>query len=260
MRHPRHTSGTRKIDAHRGGKAGEVVVITITITIAVLVALRRPHVLRHHVRLLRRTRCNPRRRPSVRRRAADLRRFKLARTQRRRYLLKVRRTSAAMRKRSSPQQPSPPADAGRRRRSNSSAVAATTGSAASDAPSFTGVLAIAKKNDRRRCVLLADNDFAGFRVERVLLDTGCGTHLLPLPDANSLAQLRQAFPAPCIWGLAQSADTFCVLTIERPGQDDGFQVRFCTGLLKSSPGVKVASLRFHLCADDLKAVTALKGP
>lgn len=75
---------------------------------------------------------------------------------------------------------------------------------------------------------LADNDFAGFRVERVLLDTGCGTHLLPLPDANSLAQLRQTFPAPCIWGLAQSAGTFCVLTI------------------------------FHLCADDLKAVTALK--
>lgn len=48
MRHPIHTPETRKIDAHRGGKAGEVVVITITI--ALLVALRRPHVLRHHVR------------------------------------------------------------------------------------------------------------------------------------------------------------------------------------------------------------------
>lgn len=154
-------------------------------------------------------------------------------------------------KRSSPPQ-APAAAPARRKRSNSSDKKEDE---ADDVP-LEGVLAIGMKNDRRRCFLLGENDFAGFRVESVVFDTGCNTHLLPLPDANSLHQLQKIFPAP--WGLSQAAGvsaSFYVLTIE---QEQGFLVRFSTGILKSSPGIRVPFLRFFLCAEDLATLTAMK--
>ena len=89
--------------------------------------------------------------------------------------------------------------------------------AAVDALSFEGVLLLAKRNKKHRFFLAGrQNSFGGFIVGPVMLDSGCNSLLLPLPE-NQLATLGTLFPITDYrFGIAISKDVSLWRTEPRP--------------------------------------------
>jgi len=114
-------------------------------------------------------------------------------------------------------------------------------------------------NLRRHYVLPSKhNDFGGYRVERIILDSGCSSLLLPLPTANDLNTLMLLFPTTqhC-WQIrtASNPGPIKTRTLEITLLDGGnFPVSLCENV--SLYQTTTAALRFVLCLQDAQDLLA----
>ncbi len=122
-----------------------------------------------------------------------------------------------------------------------------------------GVIAVAKMNAKHRFFLAStDNAFAGHRVDKVMIDNGYSSLLLPLSPGDLLA-FPAKYPASShVWRIAHSkgvSHSTVVLTIAmKTGQP--MPVFLCSDLIPQQVPTTTEYLRFHLCTEDMKSILA----
>ena len=119
---------------------------------------------------------------------------------------------------------------------------------------FHGVVLCAKRNRKKRFFLASKkNDFGGFPVEAVMIDTGCNSILLPL-QKDELPALAKAFPFDSFfWDVGNSrgvASRSLTLKIAPSVPGNRIPIRLCYDLLRPEKPCEVDFLRFHLCSED----------
>jgi len=80
------------------------------------------------------------------------------------------------------------------------------------------------------------NNFGGFLVEAVMIDTGCNSILLPL-NKDELPTLAKVFPFDSFWDVGNSrvASRSLTLKITPSVPGDRIPIRLCTDLLPEKP-------------------------
>jgi hypothetical protein len=111
-------------------------------------------------------------------------------------------------------------------------------------------------NSRRRFFLpTKENYFGGYRVEYVMIDTGCNTSLLPIHNVGVFKQLIERFPVKEYkWTIQGSSGVAAipspVLTVEPRLEGGRIDVNISQGEGKYE--CKLESIRFHLCLEDAR--------
>jgi hypothetical protein len=123
---------------------------------------------------------------------------------------------------------------------------------------FRGVVLCAKKNKRKRFFLASKrNDFGGFAVEAVMVDTGRNSTLLPLHE-DRLPVLANLFPfGSFFWDVGNShgvAPKSLTLKISSAVPGNRITINLCSDILRPEKSYEVDFLKFHLCLEDAVAI------
>lgn len=112
---------------------------------------------------------------------------------------------------------------------------------------------IAKVNKKKKFFAASKhNDFGGWQVENMMVDTGCSSVLLPLRE-NEVLQIFEKFkPTEYRFDINESIHAAHTLKVtKRMGRIDA---RLCADVLKET--IALPFLRFHLCRSDLELLTS----
>ena len=127
---------------------------------------------------------------------------------------------------------------------------------------YEGVQGTFLKNGRMRFfVPSTKNYFGDFQSRTCLHDTGCCSHLIGIPSLEDLQLVLDRFKPKSLELRFQFciskgvAGTHVVMAINNKDSSP-FVVNLCRDLLPNSPGIKVPTLRFYLCAEDVEHLLA----
>jgi len=117
-------------------------------------------------------------------------------------------------------------------------------------------------NTRRRIFLPSKaNTFGGLTIEYVMIDSGCGSLLLPL-QKGQVTEFLTRFPTDTfVWSINASRGTGSLhaSTLHIKGKAGGntIPIRLMADLLPKAPTFYVGYLRFHLCYEDAQELLDL---
>jgi hypothetical protein len=117
------------------------------------------------------------------------------------------------------------------------------------------IYVIALKNSKKRFFLPSkQNSFGGFSVEPVMVDNGCGSHLLPLNPGDLEQLLKQYPPTKHLWSISGSTGVSSSFTLIIKSLDGiKFPVKLCQDF--DCLSFSLNFLRFHLCIEDFDILT-----
>jgi hypothetical protein len=114
-----------------------------------------------------------------------------------------------------------------------------------------GIKFITIVNRKDRCFIPSTkNYFGGFKVSKVLVDTGCSSILLSLEE-NELIQLTSKFPEPQnYWTIGGSIGVGGGSPVLLITSTSDHEVKLCQDIIEPAP-ILIKTLRFSLCSDDI---------
>jgi len=121
-----------------------------------------------------------------------------------------------------------------------------------------GVVAVAKMNSKYRFFLAStQNDFVGHKVDKVMIDNGCSSLLLPLRDGELITLPAKYPPESHVWRITDSrgvshSSVFLNITL-KTGLPMG-PIFLCADLIPSNAATTSDRLRFHLCTEDMNLI------
>jgi len=128
----------------------------------------------------------------------------------------------------------------------------------SSTDNMKGVLAVFKRNPKKRYFLASSKNFFGnLQVEAVMLDSGCNGILLPL-KIGQLYDLLKIFPKEnqFEWKIGESTgvsgSSLALIIVSL--SPSGILISFAKDLLPNNLPIIVKSIRFHLCSEDTQTL------
>ena len=120
-----------------------------------------------------------------------------------------------------------------------------------------GVAFFSLMNPKKRFFLPSSkNIFGGFKVARVLCDSGCSSLLLPIESPEILGDIFERLQKDCKFSIKGSENvggSSTCLVVEYTAPQRRFDVNLCSDIMGLS-GIFTERLRFSLCRDDIEAI------
>ena len=120
-----------------------------------------------------------------------------------------------------------------------------------------GVRFFSLMNQRKRFYLPSSkNTFGGFKVSRVLCDSGCSSLLLPITSPESFNSIFDLYGADCNFSIKGSKNVggkSACLVVEYKSSQRRFEVNLCYDIMGLSV-IYTKRIRFSLCHEDIEAI------
>lgn len=118
----------------------------------------------------------------------------------------------------------------------------------------TGIIFAAVRNSKRRFFLAdTDNIIGGMVFKNIMVDTGRGSHLLPMGPTDLDELARRFKDKDWKLSLSKGVHSSCPVLLIQGGMAM-FSACLCRSVLEAPVEIHLNQLRFHVCGDDFKKI------